>query len=165
MFQRAISQSGVANAPWALQPHALKNAQKLAKLVDCPSNDKREMIDCLKKAPARTLVEAFSKGMVTAPFLPMTFVPRIDKEAKKPFLPEHPLALMKEGRINKVPWMTGVAREEGLGFVYGKQYLNSIRIYKMLKYNEESILFCFSSRCFAGRAETRRTERQVGASV
>ena len=50
--------------------------------------------------------------------LPFTFTPRVDFEVKNPFLPDDPKVLLREGRFAKVPFMTGLTREEGLFLVY-----------------------------------------------
>ncbi|CAG0907364.1 unnamed protein product [Darwinula stevensoni] len=50
--------------------------------------------------------------------MPLTFTPRVDSEAKNPFLPDDPKILLREGRFAKVPFMTGVTREEGIMFIY-----------------------------------------------
>lgn len=45
---------------------------------------------------------------------PIAIGPRIDLERENPFLPGHPLDLMAEGKFNKVPYIAGVTKNEGI---------------------------------------------------
>ena len=54
--------------------------------------------------------------------MPLTFTPRVDSEAENPFLPENPKILLREGRFAKVPFMTGITRDEGLIVAFRMQY-------------------------------------------
>lgn len=44
---------------------------------------------------------------------PIAFGPRIDVERKMPFLPDDPRNLIRQKRINSVPLIAGVNRNEG----------------------------------------------------
>uniref|UniRef100_A0A3B3D3U0 Carboxylic ester hydrolase n=1 Tax=Oryzias melastigma TaxID=30732 RepID=A0A3B3D3U0_ORYME len=48
LFRRAISQSGVALSPWALQRNPIKVTKKIARKVGCLKTDVDEMVTCLK---------------------------------------------------------------------------------------------------------------------
>ncbi|XP_033212485.1 venom carboxylesterase-6-like [Belonocnema kinseyi] len=50
LFHRGISQSGTALSPWALNKPGLakKQAKKLAKLLECPTDDSKELLQCLR---------------------------------------------------------------------------------------------------------------------
>nr|BAO01448.1 bile salt-activated lipase 2 [Thunnus orientalis] len=56
LFKRAISQSGVAFCPWALNRNPRKVAQEVAEKVGCPTDDR--MVACLKSTDAGTLAMA-----------------------------------------------------------------------------------------------------------
>lgn len=56
------------------------------------------------------------------PFTP--FGPVVDKWAETPFLPEHPLILMKKTQITDVPIMFTFAECEGLYPVMGNYLIN-----------------------------------------
>ena len=48
------------------------------------------------------------------------FVPVIDNEV----IPRDPLLMLKEGNFSPIPWLTGVARDEGIfGYVQGMSHL------------------------------------------
>ena len=42
------------------------------------------------------------------------FSPRADPESSDPFLPEHPLVRMEQGKIQPVPFVTGFTEKEGI---------------------------------------------------
>ncbi|CAG0919087.1 unnamed protein product [Notodromas monacha] len=126
LFHHVISQSGVAVSPWAIQVRSLENAKALAKKLECPDENKASMMECLSQVPARDLTVAvgsfFKLGL-----LPFIFVPRVDREATTPFLPDHPRVLMETGRFNKVPWLAGGTRNEALFFVLGSFVSDELR--------------------------------------
>ena len=51
--------------------------------------------------------------------LPIAFGPRVDRERKNPFLPDHPRQLIKNDRFNQVPFITGLNQNEGALSVAG----------------------------------------------
>ncbi|KAJ9577652.1 hypothetical protein L9F63_005732, partial [Diploptera punctata] len=58
LFHRAIAQSGTALCPWAVAPpgSALKNAKKLASLLNCPNQNSSTIIECLRKKDAEKII-------------------------------------------------------------------------------------------------------------
>ncbi|CAL4122338.1 unnamed protein product, partial [Meganyctiphanes norvegica] len=110
LFQRAILQSGSALCPWSIgATDQLSLAKRVAATVDCPTEEGSEaMHNCFKTANTTTIMisifETFEYGRN-----PLVFGPRVDGE----FLPERPEVLLKKGRFNKVPIMTGTTRDEG----------------------------------------------------
>ena len=76
-------------------------------------------LDCLRAIPGQQLAEAQKIFFDWHPWGPErepmnVFSPRSDPESADPFLPEHPLVAMENGRINPVPYMTGYAKKEGI---------------------------------------------------
>lgn len=65
LFHRAIAQSGTSLAPWGAVAHkgvAKERAKKLGEILNCPHNNEnnlKPMIDCLRKASAKDITEAF----------------------------------------------------------------------------------------------------------
>ena len=57
-----------------------------------------------------TEFDGFTQEVLQTEFV---FGPRVDVERKNAFLPEHPRTLMATGRINSVPFITGVNQNEG----------------------------------------------------
>ncbi len=76
------------------------------------------MADCLRKKPAEELIEAHKRFYDWLPVNPArepmnVFSPRPDPEAEEPFLPQHPIVPMEEGRFSDVPFMMSSALKEG----------------------------------------------------
>lgn len=59
MFKRAIAQSGTAMCIWALAPgnEGVENGRKLAKALNCPTDDSKKMVECLRKIDAYKIIE------------------------------------------------------------------------------------------------------------
>ncbi|XP_037653412.1 bile salt-activated lipase [Choloepus didactylus] len=92
LFQRAISQSGVALSPWAIQKNPLFWAKLVAKKVGCPLNDTARMAGCLKVTDPRALALAYKvplAGLEYALVQYLAFIPVIDGD----FIPEDPINL------------------------------------------------------------------------
>ncbi|CAG0902142.1 unnamed protein product [Darwinula stevensoni] len=113
LFANAIAMSGVATDAWAVQWEAREAAERLGEMVGCPKDSSRALVECLRTKDARELV-AKAPMFHLWTIMPLTFTPRVDSEAESPFLPDDPKILLREGRFAKVPFMTGVTREEGL---------------------------------------------------
>jgi carboxylesterase type B len=52
LFHKAISQSGVAVSPWTMMTTPKEQAITLGKKLKCPTENMKEMVECLKKKPA-----------------------------------------------------------------------------------------------------------------
>ncbi|OQR69015.1 neuroligin-2-like [Tropilaelaps mercedesae] len=48
LFQRGIMMSGSALSPWAMSRDSVKYTRQVAKELDCPIDDNRQLIECLK---------------------------------------------------------------------------------------------------------------------
>lgn len=64
LFRNGISFSGTALLCWAQTENSRQKAKKLGALMGCPTNNTKEMIQCLQQRPARPLVQATSEFMV-----------------------------------------------------------------------------------------------------
>ncbi|KAK7872998.1 hypothetical protein R5R35_000299 [Gryllus longicercus] len=125
LFHKGIAQSGSVLNPWALctPEQARERAQRLGKTLGCDTTDQKELLKFLQTVSAKDIVEASPKMMTEedkktftlAFFLP---VPEIkggsDEEV---FLPDYPINLLKEGKFNHVPYMTGITNAEGIVFM------------------------------------------------
>ncbi|XP_054582939.1 bile salt-activated lipase [Eptesicus fuscus] len=92
LIRRAISQSGVALAPWAIQKDPLSWAKQIAKKVGCPLDDTARMAKCLKVTDPRALTLAYKLPLVGLeyPLLHyLGFVPVVDGD----FIPDNPINL------------------------------------------------------------------------
>ncbi|KAK4880591.1 hypothetical protein RN001_008737 [Aquatica leii] len=97
----------------------LKNTEKLANLLDCPSIPNEALIDCLRKIPANDIVKQdihFFEWL----YLPLApFQPIIETESKEAFLAEEPADIIKKDMAAKVPMMIGITSEDGAMFTAG----------------------------------------------
>lgn len=116
LFHKAISQSGTALCPWTLQIEARQKAFRLGEFLGCPTNDTDEMITCLKLRPAEAIVRSVQPAFMVydhtphAPFTPV--VETVD--SSDPFLTKHPYAIIEEGGVADVPWITSIVTKEGI---------------------------------------------------
>lgn len=151
LFHSGISLSGTALVPWAQAEQSRKKAIKLAELVKCNTTDIRQMIQCLREKPARSLLEAQKKFAVSeiiqlqlmekkleylseffkklfqdwVRFDFTLFGPVVEKDAKDAFIDRPPIEILKSGNMQNLPWITGVVSEEGLTPVAGIKIENN----------------------------------------
>lgn len=128
LFHRAISHSGTLNTCWsdpARKGDERKKAFFIAEKVNCtPSieEDTKELIECLRKVDAKKLIEA-STEMYTWDNDPVVlFHPVIEdfSSNEEPFISERSFATHS---VN-IPWLVGMASEEGLLKTAGKHSFN-----------------------------------------
>nr|XP_046172591.1 bile salt-activated lipase-like [Oncorhynchus gorbuscha] len=88
LIRRAISQSGVALCPWAINTNPRAFAENVAEKVGCPKDD--QMMACLRLVDANVLTLAGTTALGGSPSTPMAdnlvLSPVIDGD----FLPDHP---------------------------------------------------------------------------
>lgn len=61
VFHAAIAQSGSAFCPWALEEEPLGNSKRLAKELNCATEDIFKMGDCLKTKGSQEIIKAERK--------------------------------------------------------------------------------------------------------
>lgn len=115
-----ISLSGTALCPWPLQEVGLAKTRTLASAVGCRQASTKELVECLRQRPARKLVEnvRLFRPWLYNPFSPFGIV--VEKTGNNRFLTDHPYKLLKEGKVQDVPWLTSVTSDEGLYPAAGK---------------------------------------------
>ncbi|XP_057668187.1 juvenile hormone esterase-like [Diorhabda carinulata] len=116
LFSRAILQSGTTLCPWGLSENkeTENNSKKLAEALNCPTDSSENTIECLRKVDAEKFVELdeIFKVWDYDPMIP--FKPVVEpKGTKDPFLPDHPLNIIKSGKSMDVPIIIGVTSEDG----------------------------------------------------
>ncbi|XP_054276330.1 venom carboxylesterase-6-like [Macrosteles quadrilineatus] len=131
LFQKGISMSGCALNPWVLAEKSAEKAKQLALSVGCPIDTSKQMINCLKRRPGRKIL-AQLKSLFwpwgTLPFSPFGVV--VETSGKNPYLSEHPLKLISEGKVADLPWLTSITKDEGLypaaRFIDREELLNEL---------------------------------------
>ncbi|XP_065216331.1 juvenile hormone esterase-like [Planococcus citri] len=122
LFHRAISQSGSSLASWAMQSRKLarQRAHALGIITYCPITSSQNLVNCLRKIPAREIVIAHNKFYAwdAEPTVPFSVVaePSTVKEA---FIYQSP---WHQDTVNNVPWMVGMTSAEGI--VKAARYLH-----------------------------------------
>ncbi|KAL1513661.1 hypothetical protein ABEB36_003045 [Hypothenemus hampei] len=120
LFHRAISQSGNGLAPWALPVNSIQKKISVyqAQFVGCGNfSNSKEMIECLKSVPAEEIMNSqdYFKQFHNNPLI--IYGPVIENKTDRnqnPFLTKSPWDYLLNGEIQKVPWITGLVRDEGL---------------------------------------------------
>ncbi|CAG7727296.1 unnamed protein product [Allacma fusca] len=137
LFQRAISQSGVAINPWAIySTDAAKNhTMQLAKKVKCTAKDSKKLVECLRRRSSVQLMAAHTDDVLTVSvFYPhksgTLFRPSVEAvNDSETFIAQHPLGIVENGLAHKVPWMAGVTADEGLlasaGYYSSPEWIDS----------------------------------------
>uniref|UniRef100_T1IP85 Carboxylic ester hydrolase n=1 Tax=Strigamia maritima TaxID=126957 RepID=T1IP85_STRMM len=114
LFHRAIAQSGSPLCKWAHQENPLYWATRLAADMKCPVVPSNEMIECLRRKPAKTLILNTVKYQEFSAW-PMPFVPSNQHvESENNFLSHNPTYILLNGEINNVSVITGVTKDEGV---------------------------------------------------
>ncbi|XP_058800337.1 carboxylic ester hydrolase-like [Phymastichus coffea] len=114
LFQNGISFSGTSLLCWAQTEKSLEKAKKLGAIMGCPTDNIKDMIECLRNRPAKPLVQATSEFMpwIYNPYTP--FGPVVEKSNKDYFINRSPIDIITSGDVQDLPWFTGVVSEEGL---------------------------------------------------
>ncbi|KAM7092315.1 bile salt-activated lipase [Molossus nigricans] len=110
LIRRAISQSGVALTPWAIQKSPLFWAKMIAKKVGCPMDDTARMAKCLKVTDTRALTLAYKLPLVGTEYPVVHYLgplPVIDGD----FIPDHPINLF--ANTADIDYMAGTNDMDG----------------------------------------------------
>ncbi|KAK4880603.1 hypothetical protein RN001_008749 [Aquatica leii] len=110
-----ISSSGITPTAWSLaqKGNGIRNAKRLANYLNCPTTSNTEMVDCLRKVSAEDIIIQTNKfpEFNYDPSIP--FKPTIEQPHENAFITQHPLEIIKKGKMANVPFMTGVTRDDG----------------------------------------------------
>ena len=102
LFHRAIMQSGSPISAYNDKNTAVETSKKVAKLLNCPTQSTKEIIDCLKEKPADEIAsKVFSDSLFIFPIVGDNLLPIRPQEA------------LKNGKLNKVDILFGSTKDEG----------------------------------------------------
>ncbi|KAK1334022.1 hypothetical protein QTO34_005021 [Cnephaeus nilssonii] len=110
LIRRAISQSGVALAPWAIQKDPLSWAKGIAKKVGCPLDDTARMAECLKVTDPRDLTLAYKIPLVGLEYPLVHYLgllPVVDGD----FIPDDPINLFANAA--EIDYIAGTNNMDG----------------------------------------------------
>ncbi|CAH1780590.1 unnamed protein product [Owenia fusiformis] len=113
LFNRAISQSGVATMYWAQSRDYLRElSATLATEMNCPPDNSPAMVTCLKgRDPwevTNTSLKINLDMQSTRDDTQSVFAPRVDGN----IVPDDPLTLVTNGQFQPVDFMTGITNHE-----------------------------------------------------
>lgn len=119
LFQKAIAQSGVSIADWALGKSPKDRAFRAGKVLGKETNDTTELLTFLRNVLAADLVQLTFKTLTEDEEhrgLKEHFVPVVEKKFRniEPFLTKKPIDSLVKNNMNKVPLMIGYNSAEGL---------------------------------------------------
>ncbi|XP_028274095.1 bile salt-activated lipase-like [Parambassis ranga] len=109
LFKRAISQSGVALCPWAINKNPRRFAEEVALKVNCPTDNK--MVACLKMTDAAALTLAGTLSLTSSPDHPLLFNLLLSPVIDGDFLPDDPSKLFHNAA--KIDYIAGVNDMDG----------------------------------------------------
>ncbi|XP_045516765.1 venom carboxylesterase-6-like [Pieris brassicae] len=114
-FNRGIAFSGSAFMSWAIARNPVEKARALSSIVGCPTQNHKEMVDCLRYRPAEVVVNAQIEMFDWKVHMFTPFTPTVEPSgSKSPFLTEYPYHAALSGSIYNVPLIGSVTSEEGL---------------------------------------------------
>ena len=120
LLSGAIAQSGSILQLSSLQAgNEKRTATAALKALGCPTGRDRRSLQCLQRLDMKSMIANitddprafFNPEIVEEKF---AFWPVVDNYASNPFLPLDPLEALKTGQYNRVPYMTGVVKNEGV---------------------------------------------------
>ncbi|XP_015600279.1 venom carboxylesterase-6 [Cephus cinctus] len=158
LFHRGISQSGTALCFWGLTRPGLakKQAQRLGRYLNCPNQDSKSLLSCLREKDAVDIIGT-DKEFQEFDYCPMIpFRPVIEPDHPGAFLKEDPAVSLKAGRIADIPWMTGITSHEGALRVAGLLGLNDGELARKLNDDFMTIApmsLLYRDKCPADRIE------------
>ncbi|KAK5878615.1 hypothetical protein CesoFtcFv8_024009 [Champsocephalus esox] len=109
LFKRAISQSGVALCPWAINKNPRRFAEEIAIKVNCPTDEK--MAPCLKMTDPAVLTLAGSLSISSSPDHPVVFNLAFSPVIDGDFIPDDPSKLFNN--TADIDYMAGVNDMDG----------------------------------------------------
>lgn len=132
LFHRAISQSGSVLNPWAMMRQPRDRAFRLGEVLGFKTNNTDDLLAFLRKVSPRKLIDAAPKTIThedSRKNIGLPFVPSIENWQQyevdslenaifeETFMSEEPMAMLKAGKVNRVPYMTGFNSQEAMLFM------------------------------------------------
>ncbi|XP_055370966.1 juvenile hormone esterase-like [Condylostylus longicornis] len=110
LFHRVIALSASSTHHWKGQNSHL--TQTLAESVNCPVNDSKELVECLRKKPWEDIIEACSKWDENG-LADLEWNVELEKDfGQEQFINENPSVLYRNGNFFKIPVIIGTTRDE-----------------------------------------------------
>ncbi|XP_015597183.1 esterase E4 [Cephus cinctus] len=119
LFHRAIAMSGAATVQEPLPTQQKHLAKKQAELLGCPTDTTGNMLICLNTKTIEEFVDSYEKFFEWHRDPILVWSPVVEPEVNgvERFLPAQPVDLIRQGKINEVPLIIGVTKDEFGGVV------------------------------------------------
>lgn len=116
LFAKAIIQSGSSINEWAIQPNPIGTAFKLGELLQFKTDNKEELHKFLLEVDVKALMEISAVATELLVDNGIGFSPVVENiyPNSQSFINELPRELLKAGKLNKVPTITGFNSNEGV---------------------------------------------------
>ncbi|XP_050490850.1 esterase E4-like [Bombus huntii] len=139
LFHRVIDMSG---SPLLTEPyptHQRDIAEKQAKLLNCPINNTKDMLACLRSKPVANFTKTISEFFEWYGDPIVLWKPVVEPEVPgmERFLPAQPIDLIRQGKFYQVPAIFGVTKDELGGIVVTFENItrNNGNIYRNMNEN------------------------------
>ncbi|GAB6022810.1 hypothetical protein CHUAL_006908 [Chamberlinius hualienensis] len=115
LFHRVISLSGSPVCDTNIQKKPKDVSEQIGTKLDCFVDEPRALVNCMRKRTVVEIVTASHELHTLGEKFPVTFIPAVERVFKEhgDFLPDSPLNLIKDGKVNKVPVIFGVSNYQG----------------------------------------------------
>ncbi|XP_034951576.1 esterase FE4-like [Chelonus insularis] len=136
LFDKLITQSGTANAPWGIHSSFSAKIRYVAlaiqlgcstdrKIIDMDDSfdehqydnvleDDMRILDCLLEKSPRQLTEQLMLFQAWQDQPYCNFGPTIEPESEDAIVTKHPMSVIENGEFRDIPWINGVVADEGL---------------------------------------------------
>ncbi|XP_022837633.1 venom carboxylesterase-6-like isoform X2 [Spodoptera litura] len=113
LFHRAISMSGSPISQIVIPRHQRHLAERQAKLLQCPTDSSKAIIDCLKTKTSKELGDSLDKMFDFGYDPVLLWVPIHEQDfGQEMFLPQQPLAAVCAGRLQRLPYIVSQTHDE-----------------------------------------------------
>ncbi|KAJ8686630.1 hypothetical protein QAD02_022424 [Eretmocerus hayati] len=114
LFHRAIAMSGSAIYQEPLPTNQTHLAKKQAEILGCPTDTIGNMLVCLNTKTTEEFAEGVAQFFEWYNNPILQWLPVVEPEVRgvERFLPDQPIELIKQGKFHKVPFITGVTKDE-----------------------------------------------------
>lgn len=136
LFTKAILQSGTSINEWAIQPNPIGTALKLGELLQFKTDNKEELYKFLLEVDVKALMEISAVATELMADNGIAFSPVVENiyPNSQTFISELPRELLKAGKLNKVPTITGINSNEGvlLAMKFGDTDVSTLKLEQII---------------------------------
>ncbi|XP_046740690.1 esterase E4-like [Diprion similis] len=116
LFHRYITDSGSALGAWAYKPSGLYSGRAfdLGKYVGCSNTSTDSLIECLRTVDFFDITASDQELYLWQSYPSILWVPTDEPDIDGAVLTDSPQNLIRDGRVQDLPWLSGVCQDDGL---------------------------------------------------